>query len=244
MIPKILHQTAKTAQIPERWRTYQQRLRELHPGWEYRLWTDEDNLHLVSSRMPQLLDAYKSAPLNIMRADLARYAIMDSVGGLYLDFDYEFLKPFDFGQYSLVLPRESDDDREVFVGNAVIASEPGHPFWKAVLEEYVAMHKSQPKDPEEEDIISLTGPGLLTRVYLRDFTNDESIYVPSRMAFNPPIPRSEYEYEVLVHGGVSYGIHHCDGTWRALTYPQKIVKRLRRLWRRVARKLRGDKATL
>src|SRR5438105_9445997 len=44
MIPKLIHQTAKTAEIPEKWRVYQKKVRALHPGWGYRLWTDEDNL--------------------------------------------------------------------------------------------------------------------------------------------------------------------------------------------------------
>lgn len=235
VIREIIHQTAKTAQIPERWRSYQRRVRELYPQWEYRLWTDEDNLALVRSRMPDFEDAYLGAPLNIMRADLIRYLIMDIFGGLYLDFDYEFLKPFNFNSHHLVLPRESDDDKPLFVGNSVLASEPGHPFWRAVLRDYQASFPKQPRDPEEEDIINLTGPGLLTRVYTREFSSDPSIHIPPRQAFNPPIPRTEEEYQVLKSKeSVAYGIHHCDGTWRALTYPQKIVKRLKRIGKRIA----------
>jgi hypothetical protein len=44
------------------------------------------------------------------------------------------------------------------------------------------------------------------------------------------------DFEPLIEIEVQvYGIHHCDGTWRTLTYSQKIAKRLRRLLRLVKR---------
>ncbi len=235
MIATIIHQTAKTADIPERWRAYQRRIRDLYPGWEYRLWTDEDNLALVRERMPEFEGAFLSAPLNIMRADLIRYIILDTFGGLYLDLDYEFQRHYEFDGYRLVLPRESDDDQPVFVGNAVMASEPGHPLWRALIREYLARLPEAPRYPEEEDVITLTGPALVTRVYLREFAADPSIFVPPHYAFHPPMPWTDDEYKALQADERVYGIHHCDGTWRALTYPQKIARRLRRLVHRMTR---------
>jgi mannosyltransferase OCH1-like enzyme len=83
MIPKVVHQTARNASIPSHWVPFQTRVRELHPEWEYRLWTDTDNLAFVKSRYPDLLTTYLALPKNIMRADVIRYMIMDSIGGLY-----------------------------------------------------------------------------------------------------------------------------------------------------------------
>jgi len=42
MIPKIIHQTWKDRDIPEKWRRWQQSWKIYHPDWEYRLWTHED----------------------------------------------------------------------------------------------------------------------------------------------------------------------------------------------------------
>ena len=39
-----------------------------------------------------------------MRADVIRYLIMYKIGGVYLDLDYEVLKPFEFGDHKLILP--------------------------------------------------------------------------------------------------------------------------------------------
>ena len=54
-----------------------------------------DNLAFVKSEYPDFVDVFVGLPKNIMRADVIRYLLMDKLGGLYLDTDYEMLKPFD-----------------------------------------------------------------------------------------------------------------------------------------------------
>lgn len=41
-VPKILHQTWKTKELPEKWKAAQQSCIDKHPGYEYKLWTDDD----------------------------------------------------------------------------------------------------------------------------------------------------------------------------------------------------------
>ena len=110
MIPKLIHQTAKTADIPPQWQAYQQKLRSLHPDWTYRLWTDADNLAFVQKEYPAFLPIYQKLPKNIMRVDVIRYLIMYKLGGLYMDLDYEMLKPFDMTDHDIVLAWESDGE--------------------------------------------------------------------------------------------------------------------------------------
>ncbi|MGA2477752.1 MAG: glycosyltransferase [Spirochaetia bacterium] len=229
MIPKIIHQTAKTADIPKTWRAFQERARRLHPDWEYRLWTDDDNRTLVEERMPHLLASFLSLPLNIMRADVIRYVIMHEHGGLYFDFDYEFLKQFPYVEKDIVIPRESDDGADAFIGNSVLASRPGHPFWRAALQEFETSFAAIDHDPTEDDILFLTGPGLLTRVYLKEFGNDPDFFTPRRAQFNPPIPRTDEQYHSLVSEGTAFGIHHCHGTWRSLSIPRRLKRKIKSL---------------
>jgi hypothetical protein len=55
--------------------------REMHPSWEYKLWTDEANRDLVKEHYPWLLEVYDGFPENIMRADTARVLYMHHYGG-------------------------------------------------------------------------------------------------------------------------------------------------------------------
>jgi mannosyltransferase OCH1-like enzyme len=58
-----------------------------HPGWTYRLWTDDSNRELVANHFPWLRHAYERLPAEIQRADLARYLYMFRYGGIYADLD-------------------------------------------------------------------------------------------------------------------------------------------------------------
>ena len=66
---KIIHQTWKTNIVPEAWKESQDKWQELYPDWEYKLWTDEDNLNLIKSDFPQYLEQYNNYQYNIQRAD-------------------------------------------------------------------------------------------------------------------------------------------------------------------------------
>jgi len=232
MIPKIIHQTYKNREVPVIWHKYQDKVRKLHPNWEYRLWTDQDNLAFVKQEYPDLLDRYVGMALPIMRADVIRYLIMDKIGGLYLDLDYEMIKPFDLTEHPLVLPysRTVDDGADCdMVGNCIFASCPGHPFWKIVIED---IQKNPPPATVDVEVEASTGPIFLTRLFNGIDADELKIHTPRRMLFHPPNPRNKTQYTAIIDSGVSYGIHHCQGTWRTFTIKQRIRSKLSRLLRR------------
>ena len=67
MIPRIIHQTWKDHDIPERFRAAQASWRTAHPDWEYRFWTDEDLERLVAERAPGAGVALPTAILKTSR---------------------------------------------------------------------------------------------------------------------------------------------------------------------------------
>ena len=46
-VPKILHQTWKTTEIPAAWQRFVESWGRMHPKWEHRIWTDEANRKFV-----------------------------------------------------------------------------------------------------------------------------------------------------------------------------------------------------
>lgn len=239
MIPKLIHQTAKDAVVPPEWVAVVDRARALHPDWQYRLWTDADSIALIREERPKLAIVFDAVPRKVMRADIIRCFLMERFGGLYFDLDYEFLKPFDFVNSRVVLPRESDDDKPVFLGNAVFASEPGHPFWTAMLDHIETYAFDAYSEVSEEDVIDLTGPGLVTEIYRTGFMNSVDIHIPRRREFNPAIPKTQAERESLIRKGVAYGIHYCHGSWRALTKRQRLIAKINKWTKRVMRLFKG-----
>merc|ERR1719401_878808 len=91
-IPKIIHQSWKTADMPETFRHWSQSWKECLPDWEFKLHTDEDNRQIFVDNFPEILHTFDGYPQGIMRADASRLAYMATDGGLYADLDIECLK--------------------------------------------------------------------------------------------------------------------------------------------------------
>lgn len=143
----------------------------LHPGWEIRLWTDDDLTQLVATEYPHLAGLYSGYGLPIQRADLGRYLVLRSHGGVYADLDAEALRPFDEWLASdrpvfaeeprshLAEPVVVTRQIRFLVSNAVMASPAGHPFWDDVIALALqCRHATGPLDS--------TGPFLLTGAVL------------------------------------------------------------------------------
>ena len=211
-IPKIIHQTWKHNRVPGRWKPLVKKVKELNPGWEYKLWTDADNDAFVRREFPEFYPVYRDFPKAIMRADVIRYLLMYKTGGVYLDLDYEVLRSFEFGDHEIILPKNRSlqyGDPQDELGNCFFASAPGHPFW---LEAISDLQNNPPVVMNYTEVVEATGPRLLTRIYRR--TAFENMYTPERLLYHPPSTRKKKDAERIKRNGISLGIHHTWGSWK------------------------------
>ena len=188
MIPKIIHQSWKVEQIPERWLPFQRSWRENHPGYEYRFWTDDANRAFVAEVFPSLLPVYDGYRHPVNRADLARYLVVCHYGGIYADLDCKSLKPMDdlLGGRALIFgleplshvdkPAVSSRGFKRIVCNALFASVPGHPFWEHLFAMLVASR-------DEANVLEASGPFVLTRACDIYPHPDEIIILPSEVFY-------------------------------------------------------------
>ena len=88
-IPRLIHQTWKNTNIPLRWNSSVQSVRELNAGkFEYRLWTDDDVHRFVRDKEPELYAAtFSKYSYDIQRVDAFRYVLLYHLGGIYIDMD-------------------------------------------------------------------------------------------------------------------------------------------------------------
>jgi hypothetical protein len=45
-VPRLIHQTWRTAEVPSKWKAAQQSCIDAHPGYQYKLWTDKNALQV------------------------------------------------------------------------------------------------------------------------------------------------------------------------------------------------------
>lgn len=230
-IPCIIHQTWRDNDVPPYLRRFQASWREHHPAWQYRLWTDEANRRLIEEHYPQFLPVYDTYPLPIQRADAVRYFILHRYGGLYVDLDFECLRPLEpmlAGRSSVfgVEPRAHAVAHGVslIVGNALMASTPGHRVWPEVHSALV-QHSNALDAWGRRDVLRSTGPLLLTNVVQRYGTDEVTLFPPDVFypqldAANSDLFASKSEqsyYQGKLRQGLatpnSYAVHHWAGAW-------------------------------
>lgn len=197
MIPRVLHQIWVGGPVPPWLAEMRQTWLELHPspGWEHILWTDDD---LPPITHGALYDDPPCPPATHgqMRADLLRYDILFRYGGVYVDLDFEAQRPIDelLAGIDCFAAWETDD---VWIGNAILGSTPGHPF----LAELIAGVPASVEAHRGQRPVLSTGPQYLTPIAKR---HDVRLF-PASM-FYP------YRWDQLERGDElfpdAYAIHH------------------------------------
>ncbi len=218
-IPKIIHQTWKTSDVPERFRPLQDSWKRLHPAWEYRFYDDEACRALVAEAFPELLELYDACPHGVQRADIFRYLVVARHGGVYADMDVEAIRPLDpvlegrgavFGaedHLSVEAARRLGYEHRERIANFIFAAEAGHPVFDLIRAELASL-------PGEWDmvveVLKTTGPAMLTPLVL-DHREELDLTVLPRMAWAAPdwrfwLPGQPHP-DILAR-------HHFAGTWK------------------------------
>ena len=226
-VPRTIHQIWLGPEpLPDLHRAWMGTWRRHHPGWEHRLWT-EDDLPQDPVR-PEVLERLR-APVE--RADILRLEILFRHGGVYADPDLECLRPV-----------EGLLEGEEFVAvclkpgrvtNTFIAAASGHP----VLER--ALHELKPMDvywtpTASESIKDGAGPPLLRRLTAEH---------PGVRLLEPPLffPSTHEERER------AFAIHHMERSWHNATAMRAAIgqaeRRLELANEQIAREQRSHAAT-
>jgi mannosyltransferase OCH1-like enzyme len=160
-IPKIIHQTWKSHTLPPDYERWSARIREMHPDYEYKLWTDKDNRDFIKEEYPWFIPTYDNYDVNIKRVDAVRYFLLYHYGGIYIDLDMTTIRSLDglikgedgtavFG-YQL-----RDTEADGSIANAFMASPPKHILFDMIINSLVYTK-------DEKDVIASTGPKFLTK---------------------------------------------------------------------------------
>jgi mannosyltransferase OCH1-like enzyme len=239
-IPRIIHQLWKDERVPARWRDAVASVQRYHKGWEYRLWTDALVDDYVRTKHPRFYPVFAGMNRHIMRVDVFRYVLMHDFGGLYCDLDYEFLRPYDYGDASVVLSLEYDvsfGDSADQVANFLLASVPGHPLWRDVLDN---LQQHPPHAPEQTDVCLVTGPWYLSGIFFKNRSRYEGVRLTSKPVFSPRRVRGRRERKFYLNSGITYGFHHGWGSWRdRLSFAYLKGKVAKRFGRKAARPVPG-----
>ncbi|KAL2810882.1 nucleotide-diphospho-sugar transferase [Aspergillus granulosus] len=139
VIPKIIHQTYKNETIPEIWSEAQRSCIDLHPDYQYILWTDEKAYSFISIHYDWFLGTFESYKYPIQRADTIRYFVLSQMGGIYIDLDNGCNRRLD---PLLSYPAWVRRTTPTGISNDAMGSIPQHPFFLRVIQSLKSYNRS------------------------------------------------------------------------------------------------------
>jgi hypothetical protein len=182
LIPRIIHQTFSSRQVPENAKAIMRSWRE-HNGnsWQIRFYDDQACLDFVRREFPEYLDAYGSLPKDVERSDFFRYMVVLRLGGVYADIDVECRQPLDRvirPTDTMVVGWEAEvaSDAQAYkrhfarkrqVLQWFFAAAPGHPALRQICGHIARNALRTFSNNTNRDTLERTGPGIWTDVVLR-----------------------------------------------------------------------------
>jgi mannosyltransferase OCH1-like enzyme len=225
MIPRIIHQTWRDANLPEPFARLAETWRAHHPHWQWRLWTDTDNRAFVTERLPDMLALYDNYPHPIQRVDMVRYLILHTHGGLFVDLDFEALRPLDPHLASdCVFGAEPAENCAAhgmteIVSNAFMAARPDHPFLRAVIAGLPEAFGAAQALDRNRAILETTGPFHLTRC-VSAYAGPEPVTVLPSQTLYPlgisdieALRRTGWDEALRAKLSRACAVHYHAGTW-------------------------------
>ncbi|KAI6652346.1 Mannosyl phosphorylinositol ceramide synthase SUR1 [Oopsacas minuta] len=187
-IPKTLHFTWNSPFLNEtnqlnvdlKVRANIQTCLDVHPNWDYIIWTDD----LVRKGFPELVDLLIAANIPSVISDVLRMNIIARYGGIYMDTDFLCVRSFEpllDQQYCTAFAgsEEAIEDNEfnLIVSGGLIGAVQGHFLFRRAAK-LILNHALKPEVPSVK-----TGPYFLGKMVRRYNTSTDCFYVYKKNLF-------------------------------------------------------------
>ena len=208
LIPKKIHQIwLGEKSIPRVCKKWMNTWKELNPQWEYKLW-DEKNIKELNV---EDLNVYSKKFNPGYRSDILRYIILKKFGGMYVDTDFECIKPLPTNilKYKFIAGTMFGD--KPCIGNSILMSTPNF----LLLNNILSYIKQKDYKNDINYIIKNSGPDTVTREFfnLNKTNQNECLILPSNYFY--PYPNFMLNKQIDRYSeieDVSIGIHHWQMT--------------------------------
>lgn len=223
-IPKIIHQIWSGGPLPNQLKIWGETWKSNHPDWKYEYWDNERMNHFMKENFLQFSEKYYDFPFNIQRWDAIRYLILYKMGGMYIDFDYESLKPISevihakTCCFSQEPPRHRTMTEKFFeFNNAMMISIPNHPFMKKIIEAVFSENNVVVSSVKYRIVFGTTGPWIINDLYSNlDKKLKKEVYIIPYELVSPidlwqihDLKEEKNNY----YNENAYAIHHYLGSW-------------------------------
>jgi len=171
-----------------------QKIKEMHPDWNYFLWDEIKILELIKNDKELIEKYYKFIYLH-QKVDFMKFVILNKFGGVYLDIDCEINKNLDslvtkFSNYDMILSKLHDKFNPIAkkitcnsfnscINNGVILSKPSLDVFEYLIKNF----KTDCKYYEFKIVCinNTTGPNIFNRLindYIKNINKSKILILP------------------------------------------------------------------
>jgi mannosyltransferase OCH1-like enzyme len=234
-IPKVIHIMWLGGSMPTHYESFVASWRIFHPQWKIIFWTDNAlNYHrgsVVIRTFDELQNVLQGTQTDIVvdasglayenkdmydaainygeKSDILKWEIVYRFGGVYVDIDFEALKPLDTFHhcYDFYTGLQPLDTNMVQLGAALFAARPGHP----ILRECVIKIRD---NRHIQQIIVKTGPIHFTRCFLSVAAQGDNVDIAFPASYFYPCDYNQkgVDRQQWIKPE-SFAVHHWAGSW-------------------------------
>ena len=219
-IPKIIIQTWKSKDIPDKYKEDIDSVKKYNNDFKILFFDDNDIETFLKKNYPQYYESYMKLPVKIQKIDYFRYIAIYHYGGFYLDLDMTCLYPLDeLLNYDCIFPVDTNlnnnncrkirfnnmcnNNMKIVLGQYAFAAKPKNEFIKLLID---TIHNNVDKYIEDNEkkgnkriyVYTSTGPDFVTNLYM-NYANKSSVHI--------------LEYKDGQYFG-KYAKHNHYGTWK------------------------------
>ena len=232
LIPKVIHHIwLGEKDLPPYFKKFKKSWQDNNPEYKFFLWNDEkcENLSLINRKL------FDSIDNKGCKSDILRYEILYKYGGIYIDTDFECIRPIpdEFLKESFVACMAFD--YKPVVNNAFLMSEP-----KTKLLRDIIKGCSYPENESTNNILKSSGPFMITKQISRNLNqgNKKILILPSNYCYPIPSFIKDLKLSNLITED-TFSIHHWATTWIKVGRYKKLLAKIKNI-KFIFRKFRSN----
>lgn len=237
-IPKVFHYIWLGKKLPEQYKPFLDTWLKYHPDWTFVFWVDNPenyNLGVVKEFTFENLKNYlsnsqreeKRIAIDVknidfenrkffdqtrnygQRSDILKWEVVYQFGGVYIDVDFECIKPLDMLHhiYDFYTGIQPLDTSFVQLGAALFGARPGHPVLKTCVE-------TIKDDWHNTQIVVSTGPIHFTKSFCSTPENNKftDVILPASYFYPCGYDEQKMPRKNWIRSE-SFAVHHWAGSW-------------------------------
>jgi mannosyltransferase OCH1-like enzyme len=185
MIEKIIHQIWLQGEIniPNKYYRNIESVKKFHNSWQYMLWDEIKIIKLILTKK-EWTDIYYKFIYIHQKIDFAKYIILYTYGGIYIDIDIEVIKSFDNlieknNKYDLIISKSNVNAYESFIAtrsvniynNGIIIAKKNSKTLLLLINTIIKKFYLPILEPKVLTINYTTGPYIFTDVISKNEDN-------------------------------------------------------------------------